>query len=71
MKDIGNKIKKERIEAGLTQQKLANKLNLSKSSIASYENGSRRPSNKVLINISKLFNVSTDYLLGISENKSK
>ena len=70
MKDIGNKIKKERIEAGLTQQELANKLNLSKSSIASYENGVRIPSYEVLINMATYFNCSIDFLMGLTSIES-
>ncbi len=48
----------------MTQAQLAQKLDLTKSVISAYETGLRLPSYDVLIHISKIFNVSTDYLLG-------
>ena len=45
------RIKELRKEAGLTQQELGDKLNVTKGSICSYENGTRMASLDVLIEI--------------------
>ena len=47
------------------QKEYGEKLNLTKSVISAYENALRLPSYDVLIQIAKLFHVSTDYLLGL------
>ena len=44
---------------------------MTKSAISSYENGSRLPSYDILIKISRIFKVSTDYLLGCVDEKSQ
>ena len=49
---------------GLTQDELANKLEVSRSTIGMYESGSREPDYKTLGAIADFFNVNTDYLLG-------
>lgn len=64
MVDFGNTLKTLRIKKNMTQAQLAQKLDLTKSVISAYETGLRLPSYDVLIHISKIFNVSTDYLLG-------
>ena len=53
----------------MTQAQLAQKLGLTKSVISAYETGLRLPSYDVLIHISKIFNVSTDYLLGLERKQ--
>lgn len=58
-----NRIKSLREELHMTQQDLANKLDGAKSSIAMYENETRKPSMEVLIKLSEIFNCSIDYLL--------
>lgn len=58
-----NRIKKLREEFGYTQQDLANKINGAKSTVAMYENETRKPSMEVLIKLSNLLNCSIDYLL--------
>ena len=68
MVDFGNILKSLRLKENLTQAQLAQKLGLTKSVISAYETGLRLPSYDVLIHISKIFNVTTDYLLGF-ENK--
>ncbi|AMP20690.1 hypothetical protein AZF37_05405 [endosymbiont 'TC1' of Trimyema compressum] len=57
---FSNKIK------NLTQKELASIFNLSQSSIALYEKGIRMPDFKTLAAYASYFNVSTDYLLGLS-----
>lgn len=65
MVDFGLRIKSLRHRDSLTQQQLADRLGLTKSVVSAYENGLRMPSYDVLVKISRIFKVSTDYLLGI------
>lgn len=64
--NIGETIKKLRNDAKMTQSDVAKYLHITISSVSAYENGSRTPSYYTLIRIAKLFKVSTDYLLGFS-----
>lgn len=48
----------------MSQTDLANLLNVSKQTISQYERGIRKPKIDDLLEISDIFNVSTDYLLG-------
>lgn len=68
MRDFGFRLKKLRTNANLTQAELARKLDLTKSVISAYENDVRLPSYDVLIHISKIFHVTTDFLLGIESS---
>ena len=63
--NFGNRLKTLRIKKKLTQQQLADLLRLTKSVISAYENGLRYPAYDVLIKISRIFKVSTDFLLGV------
>lgn len=54
----------------LTQQELADKLGITRQSLSLYERAERTINIDVLLEISRCFNVSTDYLLGVSKNKS-
>lgn len=64
MIDFGSTLKKLRLRDNLTQLQLAQKLGVTKSVISAYETGLRMPSYEILIDISKTFKVTTDYLLG-------
>ena len=66
---IAEKIKALRTEKCLTQQELANKIEVSKNSVSLYETGKKYPSLVTLCKIATVFNVSTDYLLGLSNAK--
>lgn len=63
---FGERLKQIRKENNLTREELANKLNVSYSTIAKYETNVRFPDQEMLSNIADLFNVTTDYLLGRS-----
>ena len=56
---------------GVSQQALANAINVSKVAICSYEKGNRIPSLKNLIDLADYFEVTTDYLLGRDSLKDK
>lgn len=51
-----------RIKAGMSQEELANKLDLAKSTISMYESGSREPSLEILEAIADIFNVDMNTL---------
>lgn len=69
MVDFGSVLKKLRLKENMTQAHLAQKLGVTKSVISAYETGLRLPSYDILIHISKIFCVSTDYLLGIEKKE--
>lgn len=69
MVDFGNTLKTLRLQNSLTQAQLAQKLGLTKSVISAYETNLRLPSYDVLIHIAQIFNVSTDYLLGLERKQ--
>lgn len=69
MVDFGTTLKELRQKSGLTQKQLADKLWLSKATVSYYEQSLRYPSPEILIKLSKIFHVSTDYLLGIENKK--
>lgn len=60
---FADRISKLRIEKGLSQHHLAQQLGVKRSVVSYYESGERLPSLDVLIEMSRVFNVSTDYLL--------
>lgn len=69
MVDFSITLKTLRTQNNYTQVQLAQKLGLTKSVISAYETGLRLPSYDVLINIAKIFKVSTDYLLGMDNRQ--
>ncbi len=66
-KDI---LKKERLRLGLTQEQLGKKLNISRSNVANWENGSNNASPEMILKCSEIFNCSTDYLMGKTEYRT-
>ena len=63
------RLKELREQHRLNQEGLAMKLNVSQSTISAYEVGDRTPDLESLKSIARLFDVSIDYLVGISEKK--
>ena len=64
--NIGNRLKQLRNEYGILQRDLAEQLNLSQQTISLYESNKRQPDYDTLRTIAEFFNVSTDYILGIT-----
>lgn len=54
----------------LSQEKLANDIGVARYTISDWENERTQPDNESLKKLSRYFNVSTDYLLGISKEKN-
>ena len=67
--EFENKIKELRIESGMTQKQLAERLGVAKSVVSYYEHGERFPSYDVLIKLSQIFHVTTDYLLNVEHDR--
>lgn len=61
IKDI---LKTERKKQGKTQQQIADILNMARASYAKYETGANTPTTENILKLAKLYNCSTDYLLG-------
>mgnify|MGYP000674463761 CR=1 FL=1 len=67
--NFGKILKELRQKSGLTQKQLAAQMGVTKSLISFYELQERVPSPSVLVKLSTIFHVSTDYLLGIDTTK--
>ena len=63
--NIGNTIKLLRQEKGMTQTELASLLFISQDTVSLWERNKSLPDIKSLIKLSKIFQVSTDYILGL------
>lgn len=68
MVNFGKRLKALRTKSGYTQKELAQKLGLTKSVISAYENDLRLPSLDILVALSRIFRVTTDYLLGVQKD---
>lgn len=62
-----NRIVMARNFAGLSQKELATKMGISPSTLNGYEKGNHDPKSLGLIAISNICNVTTDYLLGLTD----
>ena len=60
---LSEKIYKLRKNSGLSQEQLAEKLNVSRQAISKWESGTAVPESEKLVTISNYFGVSVDYLL--------
>lgn len=68
--NLGERIRSLRLCAGMTQSDLADKLFVTKATVSSYEKGIKLPSYDVLIKMTSVFNVTSDYLLGIEKDSN-
>lgn len=66
---FSEKLKALRTAKKMSQKDLADKVGVAKSVVSFYESGDRFPSYDVLIKISRIFNVTTDYLLGVERER--
>lgn len=65
---FGERLNILRQKRGLTQQDLADYFHISNSSISSYETGTRIPDITFLKDAAEFFEVSSDYLIGLSDS---
>lgn len=68
--EFSERLKELRKQAKLTQVELAGKLGIVQSSYADWERGKKKPTQENLVKIAQVLNVSIDYLVGNSEEKS-
>lgn len=66
---FGERLKELRESKGMTQEFLAELLNVSRQSIGVYENNNVDPGINTLVKIADIFNISLDYLLGRTDEK--
>ena len=63
MKQIGKNIKKHRMEKGMTQDQLAEKLNVTRQAVSNWETGKTQPSIETLTALGSLFGISVEALI--------
>ena len=64
---LGTRIKELRKEFGLSQVELALRMEVTKQTISNWENENIQPSVDMLVGLANVFNVTTDYLLGLDD----
>jgi len=64
MNMFGQRLKQLRNDRKMTQSELGKLINVTKVSICCYEKGTRLPSLETLVDLSEIFKVNIDYLLG-------
>lgn len=57
-----NRLKESRINAGLTQEQLADKLGIAKSTLSGYESGNREPTVATIAKVLEILNIDANYL---------
>ena len=62
---LGQRICELRTASGWSQVDLAKKLGVAKQTVSNWENENIQPSIEMLVRPARLFNVTTDYLLGL------
>lgn len=67
MNKFSKRLKEIRLEKGMDQKTLAKALNTSQTNVSRWENGKFQPDIETIIAIAKFFNVTTDYLLGLTD----
>lgn len=68
--DLSTRLKQLRLDKRLRQEQVARLVGVSKGAISAYETDIRQPSYDVLIRLANLYRVSTDYLLGRTDDRS-
>ena len=68
--NMGERLKNLRKKRNWTQKQVATRIGLAISAISAYELGTRYPSYDILLRLARLYNVSTDYLIGKNERQS-
>lgn len=65
---LSERIKELRLKSGISQAELARKLQVTRSSVNAWEMGLNIPTTQYIVELSKLFNVSSDYILGLDNS---
>ncbi len=64
---FAERLRQERILKGYNQLYIAKYMNVSQVSVSNWERGLKEPDYQTLIDLAKLFNRSTDYMLGVTD----
>ncbi len=67
---IGTRLKELRQKKSLRQEQVAEIIGVNKSTISAYEIGGRQPSFDILVSLARFYHVSTDYLLGLTDDRN-
>jgi len=67
----GDRLKELRESMHITHEDLASRLGISEIQIYRYEKGTAEPRADVVVKIAEFFNVTTDYLLNMSEEQGR
>lgn len=67
---LSERLAKARTKKGYTQQQIAEFLECNRATVTNYENGKRTPDVDTIVKLAKLYEVSADYLLGLSPAES-
>ena len=67
---IAERLTALRLAAGASQDKVAQDLHMTRSSYSSYETGRRMPPVEALAPLAQYYNTTTDYILGISDERN-
>lgn len=67
---ISEKVKKLREQKGLSQAELARQLGITRSSVNAWEMGISVPSTQYIVDLAGVFEISTDYLLGVDSSST-
>ncbi len=68
---IYRRVRDLREDCDLTQKEISNILNCSQQVYSNYELGQRDIPTDILIKLSKIYNVSVDYILGLTDNPKR
>ena len=66
---FSERLNRLRMEKGITQKELADRLHISRSTIAGYESLGKEPDGEKLCALADFFEVSVDYLLGVTDSR--
>lgn len=69
MQEFAKRLKYQRLKRGYNQQQIAKVMKVSQVSVSNWERGVKEPNFSKLIQLSKLFGQTTDYMLGVSDKE--
>ena len=65
---VGQRIKAQRVRMGMTQENLAEKMCVPKTTISGYETDRNEPKGSVVVELARHLNTTPNYLLGFEED---
>jgi transcriptional regulator with XRE-family HTH domain len=65
---MGKRLKHLRDRRGLAQKFVAEKIGVKNNTLSAYESGDREPNFQILTNLADFYEVTTDYLIGVTDS---